>query len=199
MVSFTDNCPSCRFHSLILVCFLQETKDPENKGKTCPSTWEYSHNHVIMAFRLYYKGDKLDPLFPMAAFVGSATATINNIGSSVSTNHMHYASSRERLSSRRHEMSVVTYDKPLTSVVAPSNDDVVDDQVLDVEAILAETNSKQPNEERRLMLKEVREHLDLLKEFEGVISEEELLRRKRELFLALPPAPPPKKIRSSLV
>eukprot|EP00549_Striatella_unipunctata_P025359 CAMPEP_0118675432 /NCGR_PEP_ID=MMETSP0800-20121206/1448_1 /TAXON_ID=210618 ORGANISM="Striatella unipunctata, Strain CCMP2910" /NCGR_SAMPLE_ID=MMETSP0800 /ASSEMBLY_ACC=CAM_ASM_000638 /LENGTH=133 /DNA_ID=CAMNT_0006570753 /DNA_START=173 /DNA_END=574 /DNA_ORIENTATION=- len=46
-------------------------------------------------------------------------------------------------------------------------------------------------ESRRKTLKEVREHLDLLKEFEGVISDEELVKRKRELFLALPPAPPP--------
>jgi hypothetical protein len=29
-----------------------------------------------------------------------------------------------------------------------------------------------------------------LKEFEGVISEDDLVKRKRELFLALPPAPP---------
>ena len=34
------------------------------------------------------------------------------------------------------------------------------------------------------------EHLDLLKEFEGVISDEDLVKRKRELFLALPSAPP---------
>ena len=43
--------------------------------------------------------------------------------------------------------------------------------------------------ERRMALQEVREHLELLKEFEGVVSEEELASRKRELFLALPPAP----------
>jgi hypothetical protein len=45
-------------------------------------------------------------------------------------------------------------------------------------------------ESRRKLLSEVREHLDLLKEFEGVISAEELAERKRQLFLALPPAPP---------
>lgn len=43
--------------------------------------------------------------------------------------------------------------------------------------------------ERRMALQEVREHLELLKEFEGVVSDEELASRKRELFLALPPAP----------
>lgn len=43
---------------------------------------------------------------------------------------------------------------------------------------------------RRKMLQEVKEHLDLLKEFEGVIPAEELASRKRELFAALPSAPP---------
>jgi len=54
-----------------------------------------------------------------------------------------------------------------------------------------------PHDERRSLLKEVREHLDLLKEFEGVIAPEELNKRKRELFIALPPAPPPAKLRKS--
>jgi len=44
-------------------------------------------------------------------------------------------------------------------------------------------------ETRRELLKEVRDHLDLLKEFEGVVPKEELESRKRELFAALPPAP----------
>jgi len=50
-----------------------------------------------------------------------------------------------------------------------------------------------PLEHRRKILSEVREHLDLLKEFEGIISEEDLAQRKRDLFKALPPAPPPAK------
>lgn len=46
-------------------------------------------------------------------------------------------------------------------------------------------------EERRAMLKEVKDHTELLKEFEGVIPEEELAERKRALYAALPPVPPP--------
>ncbi len=41
------------------------------------------------------------------------------------------------------------------------------------------------------LLKEVREHLDLLKQFEGSVDAEALTKRKRELFAAMPPAPPP--------
>jgi len=43
---------------------------------------------------------------------------------------------------------------------------------------------------RRKALQEVKEHLELLKEFEGIIPAEELANRKRELYAALPPAPP---------
>jgi hypothetical protein len=45
-------------------------------------------------------------------------------------------------------------------------------------------------ETRRGMLKEVRLHMDLLKDFEGVIPQAELDARKRQLYLAMPDAPP---------
>lgn len=48
-----------------------------------------------------------------------------------------------------------------------------------------------PAEQRQSTLKEVRDHLELLKQFDGIIPVDEINRRKRELFLALPPAPPP--------
>lgn len=69
--------------------------------------------------------------------------------------------------------------------------DLNDDEL---EAIVNQDSSKRKEpDDRRLVLKEVRDHLDLLKEFEGVIPEDELNKRKRELFAALPAAPPPAK------
>jgi len=44
---------------------------------------------------------------------------------------------------------------------------------------------------RRGMLQEIRLHMDLLKDFEGIIPESELQARKRRLFSAMPDAPPP--------
>jgi len=46
-------------------------------------------------------------------------------------------------------------------------------------------------DDRQKILNEVRDHLALLKEFEGVVPAEEINRRKRALFQALPPAPDP--------
>lgn len=64
------------------------------------------------------------------------------------------------------------------------------DVVADLEAIVSQ-DVKASVEERRAILKEVREHLEILKEFQELVPEEELNKRKRELFLALPDAPPP--------
>lgn len=54
------------------------------------------------------------------------------------------------------------------------------------------------DDDRRAMLKEVKDHTDLLVHFEGVIPEEQIVKRKRELWLALPPAPPPMKLSAAM-
>jgi len=47
------------------------------------------------------------------------------------------------------------------------------------------------DEDRRAMLKEVKDHTELLASFVGVIPDEELLKRKKRLYAALPPVPLP--------
>lgn len=42
---------------------------------------------------------------------------------------------------------------------------------------------------RRALLSEVKEHLDVLKEFHGIIPNKEIQKRRRELYMSLPPAP----------
>eukprot|EP00585_Thalassiosira_rotula_P007443 CAMPEP_0196139714 /NCGR_PEP_ID=MMETSP0910-20130528/6886_1 /TAXON_ID=49265 /ORGANISM="Thalassiosira rotula, Strain GSO102" /LENGTH=383 /DNA_ID=CAMNT_0041400471 /DNA_START=446 /DNA_END=1597 /DNA_ORIENTATION=+ len=46
-------------------------------------------------------------------------------------------------------------------------------------------------DDRRAMLKEVKDHTELLKSFEGIVPDEEIAKRKRALYAALPPVPPP--------
>lgn len=76
------------------------------------------------------------------------------------------------------------------AAIQPSHDGEHDVNVADLEAIVSE-EAKANVEERRAVLHEVREHLDILKEFSELVPEEELIKRKRELYLALPDAPPP--------
>jgi hypothetical protein len=44
--------------------------------------------------------------------------------------------------------------------------------------------------DRLSALKEIRAHMDLLNDFIGIIPQEQLLKRKRDLYLAMPSAPP---------
>lgn len=131
--------------------------------KPVPEHWEHAHNHVLMCFRLYYRGSSLDPTFPPAVPPRDIVVPAEKPASaSAATGPV--APSTSQFYLKHHEPDEV-----------------------DVGALLAGGEG----EERRRILQEVRDHLDILKEFEGIISEEEMVKRKRELFVALPPAPAP--------
>lgn len=130
-------------------------------GKPYPEHWEHAHNHVVMAYRMYYHLDELDPSFPEPCSPREPNIPIDRPKSKM----------QSRMSTG--SCTVVGED---------------DEPHLDVAELLGEKKSLL--EDRRKVMQEVREHLDLLKEFEGVICEEDLAKRKRELFLALPGAPP---------
>lgn len=159
-----------RPHSEIVdktVQFMFEQFD-NNKGRTVPPSWEFAHNHAITTFRVYYVGATLDPNFP------SARSPVQPTVSETRPN----ATPVQRTPNR---MINLTDGGPVPGSAYRGDE-------IDVERILGN-----PAEERRKLLKEVREHLDILKEFEGVIDEEDLKKRKRALYDALPVAPPPSK------
>ena len=148
-------------------------------GRPHPQNWEHAHNHVVLAFRMYYRYDQLDPTFPPP----------------FSPREVIFPNSREK-------SLPLTIKKvpPIAGIQFPDDSSVhgvnmlLNDTHTSSTAAVAKMPQRPPTEEqsmsdRRMALQEVREHLELLKEFEGVVSEEELSNRKRELFLALPPAP----------
>lgn len=139
------------------------------KGKPHPPNWEHAHNNVIMCYRMYYNGGKLDPNFPPPIPPKEIVVPAEKPkgGSQPFFIAMNKAGDNNGMAGNGHHATV-------------------NDSEMDANAM----GEEQHPEERRLVLKEVREHLELLKEFEGVISEEELNKRKRDLFMALPPAPP---------
>jgi len=110
---------------------------------------------------MYYRFDTLDPDFPAPI------------------------SPREVVVPTERPKPAKSETKAASAAAAAGHDS---DDHIDVAELLGENKAV---EDRRKVLREVREHLDLLKEFEGVISPEELAKRKRELFAALPSAPPP--------
>jgi hypothetical protein len=153
-----------------------------NKGKPHPATFEFTHNNVILCYRVFYRGLDMDPTFPPPVVrqleIPDVKPKIGFPGIPLQHAFVGVASTAN------------VEQGALATAAAPSADqhEEDDDREVDLTGIVG---GDEPHEERRSLLREVREHLDLLREFEGVISQEEINKRKRELFLSLPPAPPP--------
>ena len=147
-----------------------ETRGPGNPGKSVPQNWAHGHNHVLLTFRLYYNGDKLDPTFP-APIPPRVINVPQERPKEDPDSKLGMKGLLPGLTSHRIPVPGYPGGLPGMAISAPMD----------------------PLEQRRKILTEVREHLDLLKEFEGIISDEDLAQRKRDLFRALPPAPPPAK------
>lgn len=146
----------------------QQYEAVTNNSKPHPRNWEHAHNNVILCYRLYYAGGHVDPTFPPPA------------------------PPKEVLVAPEKQKSSLPLAPSVPTFAAPPRNHHHHEQDEEVDAELEKIVSEGVNaEDRRRTLEEVKEHLALLKEFEGVISEEDLAKRKRELFMALPPAPPP--------
>lgn len=135
------------------------------KDKPHPTLWEHSHLNVFLAYRMFYKGDNVDPDLPPARPPREVVVPNKKPPSGVS---------RRSASLRDEDDDSESGLKSFMEQMAKGSNDLLADA-----------------EERRKMLDEVKTHMELLREFEGVIPEEDLERRKRELFNALPPAPLP--------
>lgn len=163
--------------SLDHLCLFDADDEPQEqvtgqRGKPCPPLWEHAHNNVIMTYQMYYRGTELDPTFPVPdppkeIVVPAAKPKMGEDQSFFIT-----------MPSGENEDS----GDPNINLGMPRQNRR--------EPKIVDITTFEPAEDRRLLIQEIRDHLGLLKEFEGVIGEEVLKRRKRELFHALPTAPP---------
>jgi hypothetical protein len=127
-----------------------------------------------MCYRMYFRGNELDPTFPPPNPPKPIYVAAEKLPSIMYSVAPEQATPTPSLAPIPNSATKL---KP-----APKTLQLPDDKKRSVGA-----------DDRRLMLNEVREHMELLKEFEGIIPDEELVKRKQELFLAMPPAPPPAK------
>lgn len=198
--------------------FVENTYDKAHPNITpgsekYPTQFEYTHSHLFLAYKMYYRKGKLDPNFPrprereivvpkekpagglesyglVAPTSGSASATANIIKTATtSTNRTsHHRSSKHVTESPL----IVAAGQKASAAGVPLENGV---------------GSRRPNDSsgesltlhhekelrRRKLLREVKDHMELLTQFEGVIDSDTIKKRKRELFLSLPPPPPPDK------
>lgn len=147
------------------------------KGKKHPVVWEYSHLNIFLAYRMFYSGEDVDPDLPPARDPNPNRVVPNK------------------------KPAVYPPDPTMGSGRGGSDYDSDGSHHLRsyADEITGGGSGKKRGRKgkrgeldadgRRAMLKEVRDHLEILREFEGVIPADELNKRKRELFMSLPPAP----------
>lgn len=168
------------------------------EGLKCPDGWEHSHLHTFMVYKMYYDGERLDPNTPTAVdpnpyrVVPKEKPKVYPPELALVINPTHDASSpgkdahdsdckedkHDEEDSDGEEMSNVGIEQVVSNVCGKRSLSPSQNQV------------DRSTQIRRSMLQEVREHLNLLKDFEDVISDVELNERKRNLFKCLPPPPP---------
>lgn len=158
--------------------------------------WGYTHNNCLLCYKMYYKNGELDPSLPPARppkpieipIERSQWAGIKPPPARAAHANIPVVASLQDNAPTAEECHASIPVEASVKETAPLKEEAVN--IADLEAVVAQ-DSDLTVEERREVLHEVREHLELLKEFEDVVPEEELKKRKRALFLALPNAPPP--------
>jgi len=168
------------------------------EGLNCPDGWEHSHLHTFMVYKMYYNGAVLDPDIPTAVdpnpyrVVPKEKPKIYPPELALVTDPAHVSS----LGKEAHDFD----DKDDKDEDDSDGEDASSTGLVTLnvcEKRSAKRSISSPLDQidraaqmRRSMLQEVREHLNLLKDFEDVISETELNERKKDLFQCLPPPPP---------
>jgi len=209
-------------HEDVYRLFVEDTYDKAHPNITpgsekYPVQFEYTHSHLFLAYKMYYRKGTLDPDFPKpqereivvpkerppgglesygiaaAAAIANSTSPTNKI--SRRTNSKHARASNGTVTLTESPLIVAAGQKasvagglrvrsslPLENGVCGSSDDGV---------TLQESAQEKAERRRRELLREVKDHMDLLKQFEGIIESDVIRKRKRDLFHSLPPPPPP--------
>lgn len=200
-----------------------------------PIQFEYTHSHLFLAYKMYYRNGQLDPNFPrpsereievprekppgglesysrekqkppsgLESYGAVAKFTSDSVitNPTVSTNKI-----SRRLSSKLGRASTGTVtltESPLIVAAGQKASAAARHRVQsDLPVFLQRDNrhddsshetlalQHQNEKRRRELLREVKDHMDLLNQFEGIIDSDTIKKRKRALFLSLPPPPPP--------
>jgi len=139
--------------------------------------WEYNHNNIFTVYRIFFRGFTLDAdIYPaVPPRIVEVPETKPGKGNPTAREIESLRAARKAAGGRGDSMDGTTLIPLANMSIKPAPEPSV--------------------QERWALLKEVsatvKDHMDLLKEFDGVISRDELIKRKRSLFAALPPVPPP--------
>jgi hypothetical protein len=159
----------------------QETTPTGGSVTATIKAWSQAHNNAIMCYRMYYRGAVIDPTFPPPN-PPKPIRIVTDKRIALPTAAYYYPP----VPPQPLPPTTTSVHPPVAhNLVAGAGAATTKDQEQQQGAALLDIH------DRGRLLEEVKEHLELLKQFEGVIPDEEIASRKRELFLALPLPPPP--------
>jgi len=164
----------CKSHDELCTEILQYTYI-QNSGKIdqpYSDTWEYTHMHYFLAFRMYYVGRTINIDMPPAC-----DGVLANDDPFENEMEIQYPSLMGKRNARDEKK-----DAPVEYI--DLDDNVIESNVIESTEMFVEGV-----EVRRAILKEVKDHLDLLKEFEGLVPAHELKKQRVDLFMSLPSIP----------
>lgn len=138
-------------------------------GKPAPSNWEFTHDNNFLAYRMFYTGDDYDKTIP--------PAIDPNPGRVLPTQRPDDDDDLDEFVKKRRRDSEDLNDAT-SQTVSEDHKHGSHTRML-------------PAPKRRALLKEVKEHLEILREFEGadIVPEAELRKKKLQLFYSLPDVP----------
>lgn len=167
-------------HDDLITVFIQGqyiSTTGEEVGKK-PINWEHSHNHLIMAYKLYYDCLSLDPTFPEAQLATEIVVPHEKPTKPGDVVDMHNSTASAAGGHVRQGIFTSASAKPPPGTT------------LSGRRPAATTTEVESSEERCAIIQEVKEHMDLLKQFEDIIPSSVLAKRKQLLYDALPSPPP---------
>jgi len=175
-----DEFVQCEFEKKI-----SSSSETDQKGLEHPFNWEFSHLKEFIIYRFFYDGLILRNFISPAIELLNAEDHITTIMPPTTSLEISPTVSREVSHLRQSQKGYERREREGNQLLNRSQGQ---NEFVSTNGRLA-LNQKLSSEDRISTLQEVRHYLDILKEFEGVISSEELKRKKRDLFYFLPAVP----------
>jgi len=168
-------------HSAACDAFIQKQYETvsKQKGAKHPDHWEYSHIHIFLAYRMFYDGESVSASLPPATDPNPARV-VPNKKPQVYPPFPHMGTAPPVDSGYGSDDLKVFASQITASSSAPRR-----------MGLGKRKKGELDDETRRAMLKEVKDHLDVLKELEKVVPPAEMEKRKKALWAAMPPTPGP--------
>jgi hypothetical protein len=156
--------------------------------------WEYSHDNHFTAYRMFYVGSELDPNLPPARDpnpnrVVPSVKPRPEVVEAENLKRAAKAAAAALQASKDAEAAAIVQMQNLNQGQSNKKQKTVHKSNSAAKSTSASAKARKADDdalERRALLKEIKDHLEILNEFKGIMPESELNERKRDLFNRLP-------------